>query len=310
METKVSIDARVIRRYPDDEALAAVENVLGPPQRWAPSLIEYRLSSDFQADWKCEVGCWLLNARDLGYLDRLESRLRRALIEAAQPKVTGPNDSAHRILVHELTGAMVTYYFAASGWRFVSWEPPVRAGDVDGLLSPAGLPVDVQVKAPDQPGSVVRGRIVGGEFDDRVLKAIDKAMAQLEPAPGHARMVVVSPQRSWNIKADVLACHMLGRPGPRAPESWGISRESGGAFAHAPGSSISALVDLGLVRGPDETLYRSTVICNPWIGKDELLGPEVFPHARVLSLDAGKFVWAPKEPSRCSDFRNGVPYLG
>jgi hypothetical protein len=93
METKVSIDAHVIRRYPDGEALAAVEDVMGAPERWAPSLIEHRLSSDFQADWKCEVGCWLLKARDLGFLDTLKSRLRRALGEAAQPEVTGPNES-------------------------------------------------------------------------------------------------------------------------------------------------------------------------------------------------------------------------
>jgi hypothetical protein len=285
METKVSIDAHALRRYAEADALAAVQEVLGPPDRWAPSLIGHRLSSDFQADWKLEVGYWLLNARDLDFLEPLKRRLRRAAIESAHPQVTGPNDSAHKILGQELAAAMVTYYFTAMGWSFLSWEPPVPRGDVDvRMLSPAGLSVDVQVKAPDQPGDVVGGRIVDGEFDDRVLRAIDKAMHQLEPAPGPARMVVISPQRTWNINADVLACHLVGTPGGRSLQGWGVDKQSGGAFALTPGSEISAVVDLSLVRGPGETLYRCTVIANPWIDEVGRLATEMFPQARVLHL--------------------------
>jgi hypothetical protein len=75
---EVSIDARNLRRYSEREALAFVDSVLGFPESWPPSLIAFRLSSDFQAEWKCEVGNWLLLARDHGFLDQLLGRTNRA----------------------------------------------------------------------------------------------------------------------------------------------------------------------------------------------------------------------------------------
>ena len=310
VESKVSIDAQAIRRYRDDDALAFASHVLGDPEVWSPSLIEYRLTSDFQADWKQEVGCWLLAAQEYGFLGRLQNRLGRARGEAAHPEVTGPNDSAHRILAQELAGAMVTYYLTSLGWRFVSWEPPTVGGDVDvRLLSPTGVAADVQVKAPDQPGHVANGQRVDGENDARVLRAIDKGMSQLSSAPGPIRLVVISPQRTFSIDADVLALHLLGKPRSLGESLWGIIRDGTGAYEGKAGAVVSAVVDLSLLRGMGKTLYRCTAICNPWVAPAGLVAPEVFPHARVLSLDGGKFVWLPEDPDRCFHFASGMPYL-
>ena len=311
MESKVSIDARAFRRYRNEDALAFASHVLGDPEVWSPSLVEYRLTSDFQSYWKQEVGCWLLAAQEYGFLDQLHKRLGRARGEAAHPEVTGPNDSAHRILAQELAGAMVVYYFTSLGWKFVSWEPPTVGGDVDvRLLSPTGVAADVQVKAPDKPGHVVNGQRVDGENDTTVLRAVDKGMRQLSSAPGPIRMVVISPQRTFVINADVLAVHLLGKPRSLNEFLWGIVRDGSGAYEGAAGALVSAVVDLSLLPGGmEETLYRCTVICNPWVPPAGLLAPEAFPHARVLSLDGGKFVWLPEEPNRCHDFPNGMPCL-
>jgi hypothetical protein len=318
METRVSIDSQDIHRYPDTEALAFVDEILGAPEAWSPSLIAYRLSSDFQANWKIEVGHWLLFARDAGFLERLRKRIiDRALGEAASPSVTGANDSAHRTLLSELASVMVAHYFTRLGWRFQSWEPPrpIPKGDIDlRLESPSGLVVDVQVKAPDQPGEFSNGRIVNGEIDERVLKAMNKAVGQLKFASGPGRMVVVCPQRTWPIEADVLACYLLGKPTTRSEEVWGICREGGGVFSKPPGSEIAAVVALSYDCGLDKSLspkalYRCIAIRNPWAPAAAAIPAACFPHARVLSLIGDRFVWEPEEPGKCFRFRTGTPLL-
>jgi hypothetical protein len=313
METQVSIDSGGIHQYPDADALAFVDEILGAPEAWSPSLIAYRLSSDFQENWKIEVGHWLLFARDAGFLERLRKRIiDRALGEAANPSVTGANDSAHRTLLSELASAMAAYYFTRLGWRFQSWEPPppIPKGDIDlRLESPSGLVVDVQVKAPDQPGEFSHGRIVNGEIDERVLKAMNKAVGQLKFASGPGRMVVVCPQRNWPIDADVLARYLLGKPTTRSEEVWGICREGGGVFGKPPGSEIGAVVALSYDRGLDKALYRCTVIRNPWAPPAAAIPATCFPRARVLSLVGDRFVWEPEEPGKCFQFRTGTPFL-
>jgi hypothetical protein len=297
MEAKISIDARTFRRYAVGDALQAVDDILGPPEVWAPSLIEFRLGSDSQADWKLEVGCWLLAAQEYGFLGRLQNRLGRARGEAVAPEVTGPNDSAHRILAQELAGAMATYYFTSFGWKFVSWEPPTVGGDVDvRLLSPTGVTADVQVKS-------------GGENDLWLLRSVDKGMKQLSSSSGPIRIVVISPQRTFTADADVLAIHLLGKPRSVGESWWGVVRDNTAGFAIQPGTAVSAVADRSLLRGISETLYRCTVVCNPWVAPSGLLTPDEFPNARVLSLLGDKFVWQPEEPGRCFGFRSGLPYL-
>jgi hypothetical protein len=311
MESKLSIDSRALRHVSDAEALSFADEVLGGASAWSPSLVAYRLSSDFQRDWKIEVGSWLLRARDLGFLQKLKNRLTRAANESYKPSVVGPNDSAHVILNQELAPAMVAYYFTAIGWSFKTWEPATIGGDVDVCLeTPTGLVVDVQVKASDQPGYVEHGRIVDGEYDERVLSGIDKAAGQLKSSPGPGRMIVVSPQRTFSVGADVLARQLLGEPSIRTPDIWGITRQGGGRFAGSAFQGVSALADLSLVRGPGETLYRCTVICNPWVlSPSAHIPPSSFPHARIFASRDGKFVWEPEEPARCLRFFSGVPLL-
>jgi hypothetical protein len=210
---------------------------------------------------------------------------------------------------------MVAYYFTRLGWRFKCWEPSIPAGDVDlRLETPSGLVVDVQVKAPDQPGEISNGRIIGGEINARVVQAIDKAIGQLRAAPGPGRMVVVCPQRTWPLEADVLAGHLLGKPIVRSDEVWGISREGDGAFAGLPGIETSAVLALSFDRGfsfarGHRSLYRCLVVRNPWVSSSADISAVSFARARVLSLAGDKFVWEPEEPEKCFRYRTGTPLL-
>jgi hypothetical protein len=287
VETKVSVDAAAIRRYSPGDALAFSSEILGDPEVWSSSLIGYRLGSGFQADWKLEVGCWLLQARDLGFLPALRAKIRRAATRLGSRPVGGPNDKAHLVLNQELAPAMAIYYFVSLGWKYEAWEPDVDGGDVDvRLRAPDGRVVDVQVKAPDQPGSVSFYRRVEGEFDDRVLSAIDHALEQLDDTPGPYRLAVISPQRTWSIGGTTLVRHLLGdRPDPLAPT---------GAFAKRVG--ITGVADVHLVRGLEETLYRCTVILNPWCDASAQLPVTAFPCARVHKRSNGVSDWTPEAP--------------
>ena len=299
METRISIDAKTIRRYGDAEALAFMDQVLGAPGVWSPSLVEYRLSSDFQADWKLEVGCWLLLARDLGFLDALRVKLGRALGRAANPSGGGPNDKAHLVLNQELAPAMTIYYLTSLGWRFEAWEPPTVGGDVDVRLhSPDGRLVDIQAKAPDQPGQVIGGRRVDGEYDERVLAALDKALAQLRATPGPCRLVVISPQRTFSIDAAALMEGLIGRATYGSDGRWDVLEKDRGSFGDIPCAGVSGVADLHLIRGPDEVLYRCTVLLNPWCTAEASLPLAAFPYSRVLSYEQNEFVWKPERPSR------------
>jgi hypothetical protein len=75
VESQIAVDSIVLSTCSEAEALAAADAFFGDPDRWEPSLIAYRLRSDFQADWKAEVGRWLLAAKDLGYIDQLTNKL-------------------------------------------------------------------------------------------------------------------------------------------------------------------------------------------------------------------------------------------
>jgi len=61
---------------------------------------------------------------------------------------------------------------------------------------------------PTRRGS--RFRIHDGEYNDRILGAIDKGLGQLRDVPGPRCMLVVIPQRVFPVEASVLAEHLLG----------------------------------------------------------------------------------------------------
>jgi hypothetical protein len=306
--TRVSVDATELRACSAAEALAFADRVLGDADSWGPSMIAYRLQSSFQADWKVEVGAWLMLAKRLGFLTRLLNRLGRAFEAAGDPELTGANDSAHRILLQELAPAMTTHYFVASGWGFVEWEPDVALGDVDvRLRCPRGVLTDIQVKAPDQPGEVRDSRIHDGEYDERILRAIDKGLLQLRNVPGPQRMLVVIPQRVFPVEARVLTKHLVG-PTQRSEDGVVLYASNRGVFANAPGNATSAVIDLSLLRGIDEILYRCTAFLNPWTQKGIAPDLSVFKNARVCHLDGTRFVWTPEAPERCFSLPSGTRY--
>ena len=309
VESRVSVDAEELRTCSSAEALAFVDRVFGDATLWPTSLIAQRLAASFHEDWKAEVGCWLMVAEELGFLAALMKRCERAWNEAQDLTVAGPNDSAHRILWSELAPAMATYYFTRLGWRFVAWEPKVSKGDVDvRLRCPQGILTDIQVKAPDQPGQVVGGQIVDGEYDSRVLAQVDKAFAQLVSAPSQQRVAVLSPQRTWPVAAETYSSHLFGKT-VATDRQVVLLKKDRGAFATSSGRGTGAVVDLSLLRGVDDTLYRSTVFINPWADTGRSPTRAAFPKARVCDMVDGKFVWHPEPPQHSFSLPNGTVYV-
>lgn len=310
-ESKISIDANQIQRYSKAEAIDFVEEVLGSAQSWAPSLVEFRLSSDSQEDWKTEVGRWLLLARDLGFLDPLRKRLARA--STAPRPVDAGTDYPYTLLQHELAAATAAYYFTGIGWRFESWEQRGEGLDIDlRLRTVGGSSVDIQVKASDHFRRTLDGRTVGGDHDEWVLEGIKNAAGQLEKSPGPMRMIVACPQREEPIRSDVVAHYLFGQPISKR-EVWGIRPDTRGLFATNSGEKISAIVVLGLLHGGfRETLYRCTAFLNPWTDcPSGQMETPAFPHARVLALHENVFTWQPEPPGLygCHSFRTGVAYV-
>jgi hypothetical protein len=294
----ISVSASSIRPYSAQEALSFANLVLGEAGDWSPSLISYRLSSSFQQDWKLEVGCWLLHADKYGFLERIKKRLKRALLEAAAPEVTGARDSAHRILLSELAPAKTAYYLLASGWKFEAWEPPVKPkGDIDiRFISPTGITTDIQVKAPE------------GDIDSRVLSAVSKGLTQLQYSSGPGRIVVVVPQSVWPLDLNSLSAHLIGSTigyGGKVT----LSQSARGVFILPENIGVSAVVEIHLLRGIDETLYKCTVLNNPWVASGITFTSKDFPFGRVCTLEANKFKWTPEAPNQCHVLTDGAIYL-
>ena len=73
------VEARELRGISRQEALALVDQLLGDSTLWPSPLAQYRLTSDFQSDWKEEVGHWLHTAQVCGFADALVARVPLAL---------------------------------------------------------------------------------------------------------------------------------------------------------------------------------------------------------------------------------------
>jgi len=189
----------------------------------------------------------------------------------------------------------------------MNWEPAVSVGDVDvRLRCPHGVVTEIQVKAPDRAGQVQNYQVQDGECDRHILLAVDKALKQLSATPGPQRMVVVSAQRTHAIAPMVLSSHLYGKPS-YVGDDVVLSKSARGAFATAPGANVGAVVDLHLSRGVEVTLYRSTVLLNPWAANT--LSPDVFRGSRVCFLDGSRFVWRPEQPQRAGALPPGTRYV-
>lgn len=58
--TSPSAERSELHDIDDAVACAFVDDVLGAAEEWRSLIIRYRLSSDFQAHWKAEIGHWII----------------------------------------------------------------------------------------------------------------------------------------------------------------------------------------------------------------------------------------------------------
>jgi len=210
-----------------------------------------------------------------------------------------PNDKLNLVLAQELAPAMFAHYFCGTGWMFggLEWEHNGgSAGDVDLQLSaPDRTKVMFQVKSPDQPGRVINRRIVDGEFDDRVVAAVEKAAGQLPKAGPEAKFIAVCANRTWPLSA-MPQCLVTDLIGSTVTLEFGptiLPTSRVGKFATPEWQHVSGVVILDYVRGGSNE-YRCTVLLNPWA--TVRTSDTWFPGGRVAVLDGDRFRWAAGEP--------------
>jgi hypothetical protein len=208
-----------------------------------------------------------------------------------------------------LAQVQVAYYLARNGWSFVEWEPTVDVGDIDlRMKSPSGQSVDIQVKASDLPGRVEGYRRHDGENDERVKAGLRKAVDQIAAAPGPARLVVATPQRTWPMsrQPNPVASLMMGST--LGYEGGIVILEEGrrGLFASSAGTKVTAAIVLDLIRAA-EKYYGCTVFMNPWAVPLALLSEADFPAAAVGELRNDIFEWH-GSPGECFVLPRGTRY--
>lgn len=127
---------------------------------------------------------------------------------------TDANDTRHLKLHQHLAAARVVHYLTATGWGFAGYETETGgAVDIDVVLtSPDGDEVEFQVKAPDQPGRVVRGRRLDGEYDARVMRALDNAAEQLRIPAHQPALIALCANRAWPLtdEPECIVGHIIG----------------------------------------------------------------------------------------------------
>ena len=291
------IEAEALRSISRQEALALVDQRLGDAELWPSPLVQYRFKSDFQSDWTEEVGHWLHTAQNCGFDDALVSRIISRARRRTRSRGIDPNDQRHLELEQELAPAMVVHYLLGLGWSFDAWEPPANVGvDVDlSMIPPSGAPVSIQVKAPDQPGRRENNRVVEGEFDERVIAAVEKAGKQLNLNP-EPNLVFVCANREWSLASEpsCLVTHLVGSSVNFEDRIY-IPTELRGRFFDADWRRVGGVAALHLNRGVTRLLYSCSVLSNPAAG--HATRADWFPRARVAVLEGQVFRWVRGEPS-------------
>lgn len=273
--------------------------MLGRDGPWKSALVNYRMTSDFQADWLTEVGRWLFFMSQLGVLEAVLGPVgRKFRTNEGNPAKPHPNDEAHKKLQEQLYQAMAAYWLQGTGWTVSGYEPSSPTGcDVDiRVVNSDGTEFNVQVKAPDTPGEIVDYQVVNGERDEVVTRRVLQAAEQLPR--NEAGLVMVSAKRRFSLAEHFrfLDAPLIGASTQYEdrcvihPQNLG--RLFSGAWEH-----VSAVVLLDLLRA-FPTRYVSTVLLNP--RGIVPCSPEHFPHARVGSFGSGKVVWSPSDPQTTS----------
>lgn len=263
----------------------------------------YRLGADFQADWKEELGQWLKTAETFGFLGELVRVLSDEKRRPSRSIEVDPNDKHHLKLHQHAAAAMFCHYFTRTGWGFGAWEPE-HGGDVDidlALTAPDGTAVDLQVKAPDQPGQLVNGRLRDGNFDERVVTALDNASAQLPQPARSPALIAVFVQRTIPMVTNpaCLVRHVFGSTlSVHGDTSVYLPKDRFGRFMSGDWNHVAGLVAIDLIRGVDEVRYACTVLLNPKAVYQA--SPEWFPRSRVAMLEGDSFRWVRGEAGQRS----------
>jgi hypothetical protein len=300
-----SATAEQLHRVSPEEALAFVDNLLGPADTWPSPLLAYRLKAAFQADWKVELGQWLKAAEQHAFLDRVVK-----LIEREKRPVKGqtdkldPHDRRHLKLHQAVATARIVHYLTATGWGFQGVETETGGAiDIDcALAAPTGELVEFQVKSPTtrDPNAQVRPEDDKND-EERVIIAVDNGAAQLpKPARGHA-FVVICSNWDWSLayEPECLVKHLIGGrtvcyQGSPHVFLEGVD-ENPGKFFTPEWEHVSGVLLLDLVRGYDARLNTCTVLTNS--NATFSANPDWFPFARVCVLEGEEFHWVRGEPA-------------
>lgn len=288
------VPATELHRITPADALAMVDGLLGAPDSQLSGLMEYRLSSAWQSDWKVEVGQWLNTAQQLGFLNELWGRVVSRLGGASPIAVDiESNDERHLMLQSDLAPAMLVHYLTGLGWTFEAWEPRQEEHhhDVDvALVAPNGVRVLVQVKAPDKPGERANHQIINGESDRAVVASMLKAAAQLPTTGDAVKMIAISPRRVWPFTS---------QPGAVVSELFGSSiqydrtvvllRSKLGRFQSPAWVHVAGVLLLDFVRPLERPNYQSIALINPWA--KPAADPHWFPRSRVCSIEGDEVRW-------------------
>lgn len=288
--TSPSALVQELHRIPEDAALALVDRLLGPSEEWPSPLIAYRLKSDFQADWKGELGQWLNAAEDHGFLERVLHDVKHQAKKPTKAQGIDRNDPRHLKLHQHVAVARLVHYFTAqaNGWGFKGIETETgKDVDIDlALTSPSGQLVEFQVKSPDQPR----------QDDSQVIKAAEKAKKQLRCPPTGAAMVAICANREQNLawEPKCLIHHLIGSTTQVNNTVYLVRHEQG--FFSGDWNHVSGILLLDLLRGADDTRYTCTVLTNPQATFP--VSPDWFPRGRVCVLEGTRFRWVRGQPGR------------
>lgn len=291
-DPKIAIDARKLHLLSDSNALALFDTALGSGSAWRSSLMQYRTTSEFQRDWKIEVGNWLERARQLGFLPDV---LGNVVPQRSATGARTADDPVHRNVTQRLAQVMVAHYFAGTGWQLHAWEPRVSeqrgsgiAADVDiQLAAPDASIVDLQVKASGSLG------IHENEANSHIQNGVRKAAAQL-PSPGtRPALIVMCAQRGWWLSADIdVLEEFIGNTIAYGEGPVLLHESDRGAFKEWPHISGIVVLDYRRSTGFD---YSCVVLQNPWAL--HRLDPAWFPYARVLMHAESQYRWLRGQPA-------------
>lgn len=275
-----------------DEAVAIFDAAIGTGGAWASPLMQYRTTSDFQRDWKVEVGNWLERARSLGYLAHVQRNI------VSRHQVTGKRDAGddvHRGVIQQLAQAMATHYFVGTGWTLQAWEPnvtePRRNGtraDVDlQLRSQTGVVVDFQVKASGRLG------LHDNTVDPHIQQGVRNAADQLPIASSRPSLIVMAAQRDFPLSADIQVIEGFIGDTAQYPDDTVLLHDDhrGELFGWR---HVSGIIALDHLRGLEDSSYGCVLLQNPWA--DHPVDAMWFPHARILTSASDQFTWLHPHP--------------